>query len=44
MLCLLTDDNNDKANYNATAYCVYKWKKTTTNPTKIRPSIVFIDE
>jgi len=27
ILCLLTDDNNDKPNHNTTTYCVY-WRTT----------------
>ena len=41
MLCLLTDDN-DKPNHNTTTYCVH-WRTTTTNPTIIRPHVVFTD-
>jgi hypothetical protein len=40
----VTDDNNDKPNYNKTTYCVYWLTKTTTNPTIIRPHTVFADE
>jgi len=43
ILCLLTDDNEDKPNHNTTTYCAY-WRTTTTrNPTIIRPHIVFTD-
>jgi hypothetical protein len=36
MLCLITDDNNDKSNHNTTTYCVHWRTKTTINPTMIR--------
>jgi len=37
MLCLLTDDNNDKPNRDTTTYCAYSM---TTN--KANPAIVVV--
>jgi hypothetical protein len=43
ILCLLTDENNNKPSDNMTIYCVY-WRTTTTiNPIIIRPHCMFTD-
>jgi hypothetical protein len=43
VLCLLTDDNNDKFNLNKTTYYAYWMMTTTTNPNIRQPHIVFTD-